>query len=157
MKNKNDIDEFYTNAEFFINFERIFAFFQMVKILDFMELSYDTLYKKTVLSENLRNTLYKEHTNILSYYILTTILLNNYQDFLSWCNTNNILILNFKKTTKNVENYCKFFKKKYKSKNILNGIECTEKLFYRFKNKKTKPKEMLYLLNSLRMTICELS
>ena len=36
MKNKNDIDEFYTNTEFFINFERIFAFFQMIKILDFI-------------------------------------------------------------------------------------------------------------------------
>jgi hypothetical protein len=127
----------------------------MIKILDFMELSYENLYKKTILSENLRNTLYKENTNILSYYILTTILLNNYQDFLSWCNTNNISILNFKKTTKNVENYCKFFEKKYKSKNMLNGIECVEKLFYRLKSKKRKQKDILYLLNSLRMTICE--
>jgi hypothetical protein len=156
MKNKNDIDEFYTNTEFFINFERIFAFFQMIKVLDFMDLSYENLYKKTIVSENLRKTLYKENTNVLSYYILTSILLNNYQDFLSWCNTNNILILNFKKTSKNVESYCRFIEKKYKSKNMLNRIECTEKLFYRFKNKKTKPKEMLYLLNSLRMTICEI-
>jgi hypothetical protein len=156
MKNKNDIDEFYKNVEFFINFERIFSFFQMVKILDFMELSYENLYKKTLLSENLRNTLYKENTNILSYYILTSILLNNYQDFLSWCNTNNISILNFKKTTKNLENYYKFFEKKYKSKKMLNEIECTEKLFYHIKHKKRKQKDTLYLLNSLRMSICEL-
>jgi hypothetical protein len=128
----------------------------MIKVLDFMDLSYENLYKKTIVSENLRKTLYKENTSVLSYYILTSILLNNYQDFLSWCNTNNILILNFKKTSKNVESYCRFIEKKYKSKNMLNGIECTEHLFYRFKNKKTKPKEMLYLLNSLRMTICEM-
>ena len=70
------------------------VFFQMIKILDFMGLSYNDLYKKTVVSENLRKTQYKENTNILSYYVLTTILLNNYQDFLSWCDTNNISLLN---------------------------------------------------------------
>lgn len=157
MKDKNNIDEFYTNVEFFINFEIIFAFFQMVKVLDFMGLSYEDLYKKTLVSENLRKTLYKENTNVLSYYIVTSILLNNYQDFLLWCNTNNISLLNFKKTTKNLEEYCKFLKKKYKTKNMLHGIECTENLFYRVKNKRKKQKELTYLLMNLRMTICELS
>jgi hypothetical protein len=157
MKNKNDIDEFYTNAEFFINAERMFAFFQTVKVLDFMSLSYDTLYKKTSLSENLRNTLYKEDTNVLAYYVLTLILLNNYQEFLTWCNTNNITILNFKKTTINLDKFCKFIEKKYKTKNILDGIECTESLFYRVKNSKRKKKVLTYLLKNLRMTICELS
>jgi hypothetical protein len=156
MKNKNDIDEFYTNIEFFINFERIFAFFQMVKVLDFMGLSYEDLYKKTLLSDDLRNTFYKEDTNVLSYYVITTILLNNYQDFLSWCNTNNISLLNFKKTTKNVENFCKFLEKKYKTKNMLDGVECIEKLLYRVKNTKRKRKELTYILKNLRMSICEL-
>jgi len=155
MKNKNDIDEFYTNFEFFINFERIFSFFQMVKVLDFMGLSYGDLYKKTLLSDDLRNTLYKEDTNVLSYYVLTTILLNNYQEFLSWCNTNNISLLNFKKTTKNVENFCKFLEKKYKTKNMLDGVECIEKLLFRVKNTKRKRKEVIYILKNLRMSICE--
>jgi hypothetical protein len=157
MKNKNDIDEFYTNAEFFINVERMFAFFQTVKVLDFMSLSYDNLYNKTSLSENLRNTLYKEDTNVLAYYVLTLILLNNYQEFLSWCNTNNITILNFKKTIINLEKFCKFIEKKYKTKNMLDGIECAETLFYRVKNSKRKKKVLTYLLKNLRMTICELS
>ena len=156
MKDKNDIDEFYTNTEFFINFERIFAFFQMVKILNFMGLTYKDLYKKTVLSENLRRTLYKEDTNVLSYYVLTLILLNNYQDFLSWCNTNNISILNFKKTTKNLENFCKFIEKRYKTKNILDGIECTERLLNRVKNSTKKQKDLIFLIKNLRMTICEM-
>lgn len=156
MKDKNNIDEFYTNIEFFINFERIFAFFQMVKILNFMGLTYKDLYKKTTLSDNLRKTLYKEDTNVLAYYVLTLILLNNYQEFLSWCNINNISILNFKKTTKNLENFCKFIEKKYKTKNMLDGIECTERLLYRIKNSKRKNKDLIYLIKNLRMTICEL-
>ena len=152
MKNKNDIEEFYRNTEFYINLEKNFAFFQMIKILDFMGLSYNDLYKKTVVSENLRKTQYKENTNILSYYVLTTILLNNYQDFLSWCDTNNISLLNFKKTSTHINNFCAFIEKKYKTKNMLEGIKCIEKIFYNMKKK-----NKIYLLENLRMTICELS
>ena len=156
MKDKNNVDDFLTNAEFFISFERIFAFFQMVKVLDFMGLTYKDLYKKTSLSENMRKTLYKEDTNVLSYYVITLILLNNYQDFLSWCNINNIAILNFKNTTKNLDEFCKFIEKKYKTKNMLEGIECTEKLLYRVKRSTKKQKDMIFLLKNLRMTICEM-
>jgi hypothetical protein len=156
MKDKNNVDEFLSNADFFINFERIFAFFQMVKVLDFMGLTYKDIYKKNVISENMRKTMYKEDTNVLSYYVITLILLNNYQDFILWCNINNIEILNFKKTTKNLDEFCKFIEKKYKTKNILEGVECTEKLLYRVKKSKKKQKDMIYLLQNLRMTICEM-
>lgn len=156
MKDKNNIDEFLTNSEFFINFERIFAFFQMVKVLDFMSLTYKDLYKKTNISENMRNTLYKEDTNVLSYYVITLILINNYQDFLPWCNINNIEILNFKKTTKNLDEFCKFIEKKYKTKNMLEGIGCTEHLLYLVKKTPKKHKDLQYVLNNLRMTICEM-
>ena len=156
MKDKDDINDFLTNAEFFINFERIFAFFKMVKILDFMGLTYKDLYKKTVLSENMRKTLYKENTNVLSYYVITSILLNNYQDFLSWCNTNNIVILNFKKTIKNLDDYCLFIDKKYKTKNMLESVDCTEKLLHSVKRSTKKQKEISHLLKNLRMSICEL-
>jgi len=156
LKDKNDMDDFLKNAEFFINFERIFAFFQMVKVLDFMGLTYKDLYTKNNISEHMRKTLYKEDTNVLSYYVLTLILINNYQDFLSWCNTNNISILNFKKTTKNLDEFCKFIEKKYKVKNMLEGIECTEKLLHQLKRSSKKQKYMLYLLKNLRMTICEM-
>lgn len=156
MKDKNDIDTFYKNTEFFINFERIFAFFQMVKILNFMGLTYNDLYKKTSLSENLRKTLYKENTNVLSYYVISLILLNNYQSFLGWCNTNNIEILNFKKTTKNLENFCKFIEKNYKTKNMLDSIESNESLLYRVKKSRINEDELTYIIKNLRMTICEL-
>ena len=154
MKNKNDIDEFYSNTEFFINLEKNFAFFQMIKILDFMGLSYNDLYRKTLLSKNVRKAQYKENTNILSYYVLTTILLNNYQDFLLWCDTNNISLLNFKKTSTHIDNMCVFLEKKYKTKYLLDGIKCIEKLFY---NMKHKNKNKNKILENLRMTICEVS
>jgi hypothetical protein len=156
MKNKNDINEFLTNAEFFINFERMFAFFQMVKILNFMDISYKNLYEKNIQSENIRRTMYKEDTNVLSYYIITLILLNNYQVFLSWCDTNNTSLLQFKKTLLSLDNFCKFIEKKYKTKSMLNGIECTEKLLFKVNKSAKKQKDLGFLIRNLRMTICEL-
>ena len=153
MKNKEDIDEFLTNAEFFINFERIFAFFQMIKVLNFMGMTYKDMYNNSVQSENIRTTLFKENTNVLSYYIITLILLNGYQDFISWCNTNNTSLLQFKKTIPNVNEFCKFIEKKYKTKAMLDGVDCTERLF---KRASKKQKNMIYLIKNLRMTICEL-
>ena len=47
LKNKRDIDQFLSNSEFFINFERTYSYFQLVKALDFMGLTYEDLYSKT--------------------------------------------------------------------------------------------------------------
>ena len=156
MKDKNNINEFLINSEFFINYERIFAFFQMVKILNFMGLTYNNLYKKDNLSYHLKKTLYKENSNVLSYYIITLILINNYQDFLLWCNKNNAELLQFKKTTKNLEKYCNFIETNYKSKSIINGVDCTKKILSITKLVSKKNKDLNYVLNNLRMTVCEL-
>ena len=154
MKNKNNVEEFLTNSEMFIKLECIFSFFQVVKVLNFMGLSYDDLYKKNKLSQNLRDTLYKENTNVLSYYIITLILMNSYQDLLSWCNDNNTSLFNFKKTSKNLNEFCGFIEKKYKIKSILNGLTCTKNILHNIN--KNKNKTTLYLLKNMRMTVCEL-
>ena len=153
MNDKNNMKEFFINSEFFINYERIFSFFQMVKILNFMGLTYNNLYKK----DNLyKKTLYKENSNVLSYYIITLIMINNYNNFLLWCNTNNSELLQFKKTAKNLEKYCKFIETNYKSKSIINGVECTTKLLNVTRLGSKKNKDLNYIINNLRMTLCEL-
>jgi hypothetical protein len=152
----NDIDEFLNYAQMLINFERMYSFFQMVKVLNFMDIQYNQLYQKNVHAENVRKHLYKENTNVLSYYIITLILINNYQGFLSWCSTNNTSILQFKKTNANLDHFCNFIQKNYKSKDILQGIDCTEKLLTNVKQKAKKQKNLAYILRNLRMTICEL-
>ena len=155
LKNKNDIDDFLSNAEFFINFERTFSFFQLVKTLDFMGLTYKDLYSETERSRILRENLYKEKTNVLSYYIIKTILINNYQGFLSWCKTNNLSLLQFKKTIKNQSEFCNFIANHYKSSSMLNGVTET-KSFLNDIRKKSKKINLSYILSNLRMSICEL-
>jgi len=155
LKNKNNIEEFLSYSEFFINFERTYSFFQLVKTLRFMGLTYKDLYSKNINSKIMRDTLYKENTNVLSYYVIKTILLNNYQGFLFWCKKNNLSLLQFKKTLANQDEFCKFIEKNYKTSSMLESIDISQKFLNNLysKNKKLYDK---YVLTNLRMSICEL-
>ena len=154
LKNKNNIEEFLSNSEFFINFERSYSFFQLAKSLRFMGLTYKDLFSKNEHSKILRETMYKEKTNVLSYYVIKTILLNNYQGFLFWCKKNNFSLLQFKKTSTNLIEYCKFIEKNYKTTTMLEGVESSQKFLNNLysKNKNTDK----FVLTNLRMSICEL-
>lgn len=155
---KDNVKEFLLTAEIYIHYERIYSNFQMVKVLKYMGLTYSNIYEKNSSSNNLRNTLYREDTNVLSYYIITNVLMNNYQDFLFWCYTNNMNILKFRNTNRNVNSLCKFIENKYRTETILTNINCVERLLNHLTNmkKKSSSYKLTYLLNNLRMTMCEL-
>jgi hypothetical protein len=156
----NNEKEFLSNAEFFINFERCYSFFQLVKILDFMGLSYEDLYLNRTESRLLRETLYKEKTNVLAYYVIKTIMMNNYSSFLLWCNKNNLSLIAFKKTITNQKKFCEFIEKNYKSASMLENVDNTKLFLEQLKKKKNNAvinqKMKHFLLTNLRMTICEL-
>ena len=166
-KNKNNIDEFLSNTKYFIQLETAYSFFQMVKVLNFMNIEYTNLYEKSEISENIRKTLYKENTNVLSYYVITLILIYNYQSFLSWCKTNNTSLLQFKKTHANLNSFCRFIEKKYRSSKMLEIINCSNIFFKKLVIKKKQKsinkntnkdtnKDLEFLTNNLRMTLCEM-
>jgi hypothetical protein len=120
---------------------------------NFMDIEYTQLYEKSVHATNVRKNLYKENTNVLSYYVIKTILLNNYQSFLEWCNTNNLSLLQFNSTSSNIIKFCKFIEKNYKINSMLDGVDSAENLLLRLKKQKQKNK---FLMFNLRMSICEL-
>ena len=159
LKNKSNVEEFLSNFEFFINFERTYSFFQLVKTLDFMGLNYKNMYSETNQSQVLRNTLYKEKTNVLAYYVIKTILINNYQGLLTWCKTNNFSLLHFKKTLTNQMEFCNFIRKNYKTRLMLDNVKSSEICLQKIKKNKQKNKKnknIDFLLTNMRMTICEL-
>jgi len=153
LKNKMNYDEFLSNVEFYINFERTFSFFQLVKTLQFMGLTYKDLYSKTSQSIINRENLYKEKSNVLSYYVLKTIMINNFQGFLDWCKRNNLSLFNFKRTIGNQKEFCKFITRNYKTKSMLDGINEAEIFISKLNSKKVN---MRYILSNMRMSICEL-
>lgn len=167
LKNANRVNdtianqrEFLSNAEFFINFERCYSFFQLIKILDFMGLSYKDLYLNKLENQLLRETLYKENTNVLAYYVIKTVMMNNYPSFLSWCDKNNLSLIAFKKTIANQQKFCEFIEKNYKSASMLENVDNSELFLEQLKKNKNKAvinsKMKHFLLTNLRMTICEL-
>ena len=164
-KKKKNIDQYLVNVETFMNFEIMYSFFQMIKVLHFMNLEYTQLYESGANADNIRKTLYKEDTNVLSYYVITLILIYNFQPFLSWCSKNNTSLLQFKKSESNQMQFCAFIESKYTAPKLLNGIKCASELFKKIKvfkghseviKRPNTKKELEYLYNNLRMTLCEL-
>jgi len=155
IKIKTDFNSFLSFSDFFINFERTYSFFQLVKTLNFMGLTYEDLYLNNIHSESIRENLYKEKTNVLSYYIIKTILINNYQGFLLWCSEENSSLLQFKKTVSNQKKYCDFIKKNYKISSMSENIEETQNFIHKIE-RKNKKQNYHYILSNLRMSICEL-
>jgi hypothetical protein len=155
IKDKTNVDDFLEHSEFFINFERTYSFFQMAKTLQFMGLTYNDLYSPTYHSQMMRTNLYKEKTNVLSYYVIKCILMNNYQSFLSWCKNNNFSLLQFKKTISSQNDYCKFIENNYKIKGMLQGVKETTTFLHSI-DRKNKTANYKYILTNLRMSICEL-
>jgi hypothetical protein len=128
-----------------MNLEMTFSVFQVVKILKFMKLTY----KDLIDGDEQKLKLYKENTSILSYYVISSILLNTYENFFNWCTINNTNILQFdnnNSTYKQLE-FCKLIESKYKSRLFTNRVDEISKIFEKVDNK--------YLLRNMRKSLCE--
>jgi hypothetical protein len=141
------LNQFLEYTDGLINGERIFCFFQTAKILKFMDMDYVDLYTKNTTSAMQRRK-YKEDTNVMAYYILTLIMLSDYQSFLKWCNVHNTNLMQFKKTKMSQIEFANYIIKNHQTPVLLDGIECSDQLLEKTSNK--------YLLNNLQMAICEM-
>ena len=138
-----------------VDMERTYSIFQLCKTLDFMGLKYKNLYLNDNVSKMVRETLYKEKTNVLSYYIITTVLMNNYSLFFEWCKIHNkISLLKFNRTTNNLKEFCDYIEKSYKTPQLLYEIEIMENFLNKYKNNKKNDKK--FILNNMRMSVCEM-
>ena len=153
---RNDFQSFITLFNTFMNNEIAFSLFQVNKILSFMNLFYEYLYENESYAHSLREKFYKENTNVFAYYIITSILIYNYQEFMLWCHVNNTNLLQFKKTFLHQKEFCKFIKKRYKKRIFLKDINCINLFLISNQNKQNKNKTDVYVLNNLRMSLCEI-
>ena len=155
--NVKNMDKYLELSIFLLNCEKAMTIFQAVKILDYMGLRYKDLYT------GYGKSIYKEKSNVLSYFILEMILVYNYPEFLLWCVKNNSEehFIKFKKSEINQNNFCNFIEEKYKSKKMISDIVNMEyflenfKYFSLKKGEYFKNKRINYILNSLRMSICD--
>jgi hypothetical protein len=143
--------EFLFLAENYINLERKYSYFQLVKTLAFMGLTYKSLYSNDKVHSSLREKLYKEKTNVLAYYVIKTVLMSNYEAFLEWCFTNNnTSLFLFKKTQKQLMDFCVFIENHYKNIRMNRDIDNIEHFFHENKQNQS------FLFKNLRMSVCEM-
>lgn len=150
----DDVDTFLLFTDFCIQLERMFALFQMIKLLHFMGLRYTNLYKSDDLSSGFRKILYKEDTNVLCYYVIKTLLLFYNDDFLKWCMMNNNNIIRFDKSEQNLYKFYKFIQEKYNTEFFDSSVNKMELFFKKMRGPFVKNIHS-NLVDTSRMTICE--
>ena len=151
LKNRNTITDkkerflniFYDN----IQHESVFSIFQCVKILNYMGLDYNIISNCNDDNYSIVKKLYKEQTNVFAYYVIVSILLGNFNNFILWCIDNNTNLFNFKKDDASIDNFVMFISKNYKNSELLQMIVGLEK---RLENKTSCDP---VLLSTMRMTV----
>ena len=144
-----------------LNEEITFSFFQAAKVLEYMDVA---TYERLITGK--AKDLYKEHTSILSYYIITLVLFSNYNEFIQWNHTtirtnetnktnksNSLFKLSeyiiFPNTKTTLDSFCKFIYRYYKKKNFINQINQNISNIH---NNHTLKRPNTQLLKTMRMT-----
>ena len=97
--------EFKKLTSYYFNYEAYFSALQCNKILEFMGLSYSDLIGKDDVSI-MRRKLYKERSNVFSYYVLTCVIMNDPVEFIIWCKKYNTNFIKMDlQNIKELENY----------------------------------------------------
>ena len=125
--------------------ESYHSLYQSLNIMRFMDINFKIITDKNKNNIDICNHLYREKTSVFSYYIITSLLMNNYINFLNWSDINNNMLIQFKKTPGNLNKYVEFIDDSCKNKHINKNINELEKNMT--KNKVTK---------NLKMTIIEI-
>jgi len=120
--------------EILMNNERMFSLFQKTKILNHQKMKY-----RSLLSKNN----YKEETPVFSYYILKSIIIFFYDDFIEWCVDNNRGSISFNKTPENIKSLVSFIKTRFENPEYLKSIDEFERWFSTNGHKDTDEMETL--------------
>ena len=142
---KINMNKLIKNIENHLYFEQMFSLFQCVKVLDFYGLTYRNILQKS------NKIQYKEKTPVFSYYILKSIVMFYYNDFIEWCYIYNNKSLEFTKTQNNINQFFEFIKTRYNSDEYINSILIFENWLSTQNNENQKS----FILNSLRMSVFE--
>ena len=103
--NSNGRDEFYILLRFSLQLEALFSVYQAVRVLNFMNLNYESVIDMTSVVAKM---LYKEDTHVFAYYILSAALMNNAIGFARWCSNNNTKWIKFYNSNRTCRSFERF-------------------------------------------------
>lgn len=148
-------EQFKNNFYFYLHLESIFSLYQCIKILDFMGVNYQVLVDNSQHSKKMMHAFYRENTHVFAYYVLTSILLHNHGDFLSWCIKKNGIGLDMFKVKASQREFIELIASCYKKNDLLQKIVETETRVARDYQKmlSSSKNDDGQLVMTLRMTI----
>jgi hypothetical protein len=127
-----------------LNNERMFSLFQKTKVLGHQRIKY-----RELCTASTSRTKYAERTPVFSYFIIKSILMFHYNDFIEWCVENNRGTFVFQKTDANVGGFIEFIRSHYQSPRYITANDHYDKWFSQNRHKKD------IHMNSLRMSVSE--
>ena len=136
--------------EKYLYLEQLFSCFQCVKVLHHYDLTFEDLYSLKSLPTQKR-TIYKEKTNVLSYYVFKSIYMWNMEFVYQWVLQSNNKSLKFLETKENLHSFIGIISDHYKDDSFLYNIRQMESWFSSTKNKSAHKIENV----TLRMTALE--
>jgi len=145
-KHRSNPETFRNTFKENMKIEAYHSLYQSLKILTFMDLNFKLITEKSKDNIEICNHLYREKTSVFSYYIITSLLMNNYINFLGWCSKHNNILLQFRKTPGNLDKYIEFIKESCKNPHIKKNIKKLEKIIGKTDN----------ISKNLKMTIIEI-
>lgn len=108
-----------------LNLERVFSMYQAYKLLKIFGVNY-----KSIVDPNMRKLnekLYRETTNAFCYYVITSILMYDYNKTLNWFTNGEYQSLNFNKSEREIMIFCYYIKICASSEGLLSIFEEIEK------------------------------
>lgn len=111
-----------------LELEKYYSLYQASKVLDYMGLRYEDIICHSEKNRCLRQNLYREKTNVFSYYVLTSILFYDYKSILIWCKKNNENILRFRSTKSTLTSIIELLIDQAKNKRFCSDINKALKL-----------------------------
>ena len=130
-KNLKNFSELYTIN---LNIERMFSIYQSYKILKLFGLRYENIINKD--RETINKKIYHEKTNAFCYYVLTSLLMFEYNKTMDWFTDNKYESNIFKKTEREFMIFCYFLKQVAKKEELLSIFNHVESNDIRYKSLK---------------------
>ena len=123
IKENISFTDFHTIFTLNLNIERVHSLKQGTKLLNMFQLSYEDLITTDKTRQEIVKKTYNESTNAFCYYIITAILMNDFDKTIKWFDLNQNNLFNFEKTERQVVIFCFYIKQicdKDEIKNIFN-------------------------------------
>ena len=117
-RDKTNHDGMLERLDKFLDIETKFSLVQCAKVLRHNQMKYSDFYS----GSSVALQRYYENTNVLSYYVIKSILMNNKNEFITWCVSNNKNPLDFHKTPANINRYCALIRQLYRKPDFIQGI-----------------------------------